>query len=150
MIFMTECDSRRLTEAILALVHELRASRKDGQIRDELKKGLLALEHKLSLMEKHIMSAISVHAEKQNAFNARQGAAIDSVVASQAGIVEDIQALNDKITELQNSPGQVTPEDQALLDQLETQGSDLTAKVEAVAEALKVLDAQIPPKLPVG
>lgn len=82
------------------------------------------------------MSVISDFAAKQKAFNDRTGAAID-------GIVADIGVLNDKITELQNSAGQVTPEDQALID-------DLQAKGEALASRAEALDNERPPTPPPG
>ena len=71
------------------------------------------------------MSAISEFAERQTAFNARLHAAID-------GLVGDVASLNAKIEELQNTPGEITPEDQALLDQLQAQGEELTNRLEAV------------------
>lgn len=80
------------------------------------------------------MSSISDFAAKQNAFNDRQATAID-------GLVGDVKSLNDKIEELQNSPGAITPEDQALLDALEVRADAMTAKIEA-------LDAQTPPAVP--
>jgi len=131
---MSDCEARALTESILALTHELRESRKDGQIRDELKRGLLALEHKLALMEINIMSAISDFAAKTNAFNDR----IDTAIA---GLQTDVQTLNDLITKLQNSPGQITPEDQASLDAIQ-------ARASAVADKLDALDALTPPPAP--
>jgi len=102
------------------------------------------LEH----TERTIMSAISDFATKQKQFNDRQAAAIDGAVDSVQGIVSDIQTLNDKITELQNSTGGVTPEDQALINDLETQGDALATKAEAVQAALATLDAQTPPVVP--
>ena len=99
-------------------------------------------------LETNIMSAISEFTAKQKSFNDRQGAAIDNAVASVTGLSEDIQALNDKITELQNSAGGVTPEDQALIDALETQGDAVASRVEGVASALAALDAQTPPVVP--
>lgn len=95
---------------------------------------LECLEKRITLNHEILMSAISDFAAKQKAFNDRQSAAIDGVVA-------DVKALNDKITELQNSPGQVTPEDQALLDELQTQG-------EALASRMEALDSQTPPVVP--
>ncbi len=80
------------------------------------------------------MSAISDFAAKQNEFNTRQGKAID-------GLVVDLEALNKKIDELQNTPGTITPQDQALLD-------DIQAKSSALADRLDQLDAQTPPVVP--
>lgn len=77
------------------------------------------------------MSKISEFAEKQKAFNDRLDVAI-------SGVTSDIAELNTKIEELQNTPGEITAEDQALLDELQTRIEALTAKAEA-------LDALTPP-----
>lgn len=90
----------------------------------------------LAKLRREIMTAISDFAAKQNEFNTRIGSAID-------GIVGDIKSLNDKITELQNSSGAVTPEDQALIDDLQAQG-------QALADRAEALDAQTPPAPPAG
>ena len=81
-----------------------------------------------------IMSVISEFADRQNTFNDRQEAAIAAVVA-------DVQGLTELITALQASAGQVTPEDQAFLDQIESRASAITAKLDA-------LDAMTPPVVP--
>jgi len=80
------------------------------------------------------MSAISEFAAKQNEFNDRVDAAV-------TGLTGDIQTLNDKITELQNSSGGITPEDQILLDDIEARSAVIATKLEA-------LDALTPPKPP--
>lgn len=111
----------------------------------------LDVKHQLAQLFKlgeEIMSAISDFAAKQNAFNDRQGKAIDAAVQSIAGLSGDLQTLNAKITELQNSSGSVTPEDQALIDQLQTAGEATAAKVEALSTALSGLDALTPPAPP--
>ena len=82
------------------------------------------------------MSAISDFAAKQLAFNDRMNNAI-------AGLVGDVATLNAKIEELQNSAGTITPEDQALLNELEVAGDVMAAKLEA-------LDNLTPPTPPVG
>jgi len=98
--------------------------------------------------QNQIMSAISEFKAKQDAFNVAQAAAIDLLVTSTAGVATDVQALKDKIDELQNSPGEITPEDQAILDQLVTDGTALAARAQATADALKALDEQTPPTVP--
>jgi predicted nucleic acid-binding Zn-ribbon protein len=95
-----------------------------------------------------LMSVISDFAAKQQAFNQRQGAAIDGAVASLQGLTDDVAALNKKIEELQNSTGGVTPEDQALIDDLQTQGDAVAQKAESLATALQALDQQTPPTPP--
>lgn len=96
----------------------------------------LVTKHDLRETEQKIMSAIQQFAAKQTAFNEQIGTAI-------AGIQGDIHGLNDKITALQNSPGTITPEDQALLDGLEAAGKTL-------ADKLSALDALTPPVVPVA
>lgn len=91
---------------------------------------LLALKR----TERRIMTKISEFAEKQAAFNNRMDSAVQ-------GIVGDVAELNRKIEELQNSPGTITPEDQALLDALEVRGDAISAKLEAI-------DALTPPPVP--
>lgn len=95
-----------------------------------------AVLNRIAQLETKIMSAISDFAAKQNEFNNRQDAAIQ-------GLTDDIKVLNDKITELQNTAGQITPEDQALLDAIQARAEAATAKLEA-------LDALTPPKPPVA
>lgn len=109
---------------------------------------LSVMRQEIRFSRKLIMSAISDFAAKQKLFNERQAAAIDQAVASLTGLTGDVQTLNDKITELQNSSGGVTPEDQVLIDDLQTQGEAVAAKAEALATALKALDDATPPTVP--
>lgn len=94
------------------------------------------------------MATVKDFVAQQTAFNDRQGKAIDAAVASVQGITSDIDALNAKIKELQDSAGQVTPEDQALIDQLQSQGGALADKLDALSTNLGNLDAQNPPTPP--
>lgn len=88
------------------------------------------IEERIKLMA----TVIQEFATKQKAHNEKIGKAIDGVVA-------DVKALNDKITELQNSPGAITPEDQNLLD-------EIVAQSEALANKLTALDETQPPTVP--
>lgn len=94
----------------------------------------LATRQDLERMEKNIMSKIAEFAAAQKAFNDRQDTAIDDLTG-------DVQTLNDKIAALQNSAGEITPEDQALLDDLQAHAATVTTKLEA-------LDALTPPAIP--
>jgi len=107
-----------------------------------------AILKRLAEIERNIMSKITEFAAAQKAFNERQATAIDKVVTSVEGITGDLKTLNDKIEALQNSQGEVTPEDQVLLDELQTAGSELATKLETVSTALEALDAQTPPTPP--
>lgn len=68
----------------------------------------------------------------------------DTIAASVDGLTTDVKTLNDKITELQNSSGVISPEDQALLDEIQ-------AEAQALAGKLATLDDQTsaPPAPPV-
>lgn len=83
-------------------------------------------------------SKISEFVDKQNAFNDRLDIAI-------TGISEDVSFLKAKIEELQNSPGSISPEDQASLDALESRVAAMTARI----EALNALTPPVPPVEPV-
>lgn len=129
-----------LTDAIFELAKVIREASKQHETK--------AILHRLAEMEYKIMAKISEFAAAQKVFNDRQAAAIDSLVASTGGLVSDVQSLNDKITELQNSSGEVNAEDAELLDQAQAQAEALAIKAEAVAGALKALDDQTPPVVP--
>lgn len=81
-----------------------------------------------------LMSIISDFATKQNTFNDR----IDAAIADLQG---DVKNLTDQIVALQNSGGAITPEDQALLDGLQSRAS-------GIADKLDALDALTPPTVP--
>ena len=82
-----------------------------------------------------IMSAISDFATKQNAHN-------DAIDAAVSGLTGDVKNLQDQIAKLQASQGQITPEDQALLDAID-------ARSQGIADKLAALDALTPPVPPV-
>lgn len=80
------------------------------------------------------MSKISEFAAKQNEFNDRLDVAI-------SGVSQDVTELKALIEQLQSTPGEITPEDQALLDTLQ-------ARAEAATQKLEALDAMTPPPPP--
>lgn len=139
-----------LPAAVALLTKELRLSREERIKEFDWLKSVIGLATKQDLREteNRIMSAISDFAAKQKAFNDRQSKAIDQAVSGVSGLEQDVKSLNEKIEELQNSPGGVTPEDQALIDDLEKQGDDLATRTESLATALQTLDSQTPPVVP--
>lgn len=94
------------------------------------------LIHEIRKIGGMIMSVISEFAAKQNAHN-------DKIDVALEGLAQDVADLNAKIEALQNSAGQISPEDQALLDALETRGDAIEKKVVA-------LNALTPPMPPAG
>ena len=120
------CEQNKVLGELLIIIHDEFKWRRSTQG--------LATKKDLETLGDKIMSVLSDFAAKQKSFNERIGAAID-------GISTDIEALNAKITELQNSPGAITPEDQAALDAIQAAGEALAAKTEA-------LDSMNPPNPP--
>lgn len=88
----------------------------------------------LTQFRSEVMSAISDFADKMSAHNAKVDAAVD-------GLVADIGGLKDQIAALQASQGQITAEDQALLDSIEQRAATIASNLEA-------LDALTPPVVP--
>lgn len=78
--------------------------------------------------------AIQAYGAAAAAFSTRISAGID-------GIAADLDSLNALILQLQNNPGPISPEDQAILDSAVAAGEALAARVEA-------LDAINPPPAP--
>lgn len=138
---MNEHAEHKLAEAISSLTAELREWGIERTNNHLIHQWILQAES-------NIMSKISEFATVQKAFNDRQGAAIDTLVTATQGLTDDVKGLNDKITELQNSQGTVTPADQALIDDLQIQGSALAARLEGVSASLAALDALTPPVVP--
>lgn len=59
---------------------------------------------------------------------AREQANLDAVSGRLDDVVTGIQKLNTMITDLQNSPGKLTPEDQKALDNIESFSGGLVKK----------------------
>lgn len=89
----------------------------------------------LNRMEQ-LMSKISDFAAAMNAHN-------DAIDAAVGAVQADVAWLKEQIEKLQNTPGEITPEDQALLDALQV-------RTQALAERVAALDAMTPPKPPEG
>lgn len=81
-----------------------------------------------------IMSAITDFSDKMKIFFDRQDKAVSD-------LQDDVKSLQDQIAALQNSPGTITPEDQALLDEIQTRASTVSDKLDA-------LDSLTPPATP--
>ncbi len=88
------------------------------------------------------MSAISEYAAKVDGVFTAISEGVDGLGVSITGITGDIAGLKELILKLQNSPGSITPEDQALLDALDAKITQVGTKVSAAATALSELDAQ--------
>ncbi len=79
-------------------------------------------------MEGRLMTAIQTFSDKVSK-------AFSDIATSVDGVAQDVTDLKAKIDELQNSPGSITPEDQALLDQVQQQATTLAEKVKALDDA---------------
>lgn len=76
---------------------------------------------------KTIMEAITAFAKRVND-------AFDAISTSVDGLTDDVAFLKEQIAALQNSPGTITPEDQATLDGVQ-------ARVDVLAGKLAALDS---------
>lgn len=72
---------------------------------------------------------------KTSESTARQNARIEAAEGSIAGIKTDVDAQAALIKQLQESPGEFTPEDQVAMDALE-------ARTQALVERLQAVDAE--------
>lgn len=85
----------------------------------------LATKHDLRETKETIMSAIGD-------FAASVQQSFDAISTDLDTITAGITSLDALITQLQNSPGSITPQDQALLDQIQTNVKALKEKADAV------------------
>lgn len=136
-------DDRMLAEAIQSLVREVHAFRKQveefctrtaGHSENQI---LTRIEKKVE----NIMSAISVYAEQVEAAFTDIGTSVDTLVTGVTGIAGDVAGLKDLILKLQSNPGPITPEDQAILDQLIVKITALADRIKPLAETVQALDA---------
>jgi predicted nucleic acid-binding Zn-ribbon protein len=117
-----------LSESVLAIAHELHEGREQRKTEfDWLRSHAgLATRQDLEMFANKIMSAISDYAAAQAAFNTEVSSDLDAIQTA-------ITALNAQITTLQNSPGPISPADQATLNDLQTAGKALQDKADALA-----------------
>ena len=73
--------------------------------------------------------------EQIKAFSDAVQASFGKVATAVDGLTGDIQILKKKIEDLQNSPGTLTPEDQAALDAIQTQANTIADKLAALDAA---------------
>lgn len=90
--------------------------------------------YKILQNQSFMANEIKAFAAAQNEFN-------DKIDTAITGLEGDIKTLNETIAKLQSTPGTITPEDQALLDQLQARGK-------TIADKLDALDALTPPTPP--
>lgn len=96
---------------------------------------------RLAQMEERIMSKISDYATAVNQSYDGIEAALGVVQTSLGGVSDDVAYLKEVIDQLNNNPGPITPEDQALLDAGAARAAALATRVEGVKTALEQLDA---------
>jgi len=118
-----------------------------------------SIESSVKRAKDEIMSAVTAQLEAANARLNEISASVDAIVASsaanaasQAGINADVQRLKQMVTDLQNSSGGVTEQDQLLINGIQTLTDSLSARTAsasaaaaAAAAAAAELDAQTEP-----
>lgn len=94
------------------------------------------------------MATYAEFLKKQKEYNDRDDAAMEKLIAASTNLAGDVKFLKDTITKLQNSAGQVTAEDQALIDALEARAGTASTKFDALTKSLTDLDNQTAPEVP--
>jgi hemerythrin-like domain-containing protein len=72
--------------------------------------------------------SIAAYAAAQNAVNSANESAVGQLVV-------DFKALNDLIAQLQNNPGQISQQDQDVLNDLQNQAAAFSSNLSALAAA---------------
>lgn len=96
------------------------------------------------------MSALSDYAAKITTHLDKQDAELTPIASAVEGLTADNVFFRQKIEELQNNPGPITPADQAILDALEARVASQTAKLTDAKNRLQALDDLTPPTPPAG
>lgn len=124
-------------------------------LRDETRKAVLAVAQAIQALDRNhqeqhreIMQAITDYGDRQKAHNDRQNAALAVITGALTGVAGDIAELKKLIEQLQNSPGTLSPEDQATLDAAQARSESATTRLEAAAATLQAIDEQTPPPPP--
>jgi hypothetical protein len=92
-----------------------------------------------------VSKSVQDFVDKINEQFAAVSTSVDELVTSQAGVAGDVTKLKGIIDKLQNNPGPISAEDQALLDQAVATATTLATKTSDVSKALKELDATTDP-----
>ena len=92
--------------------------------------------------------AIQVWAAKQQADQDAIAAALNTIGTTIGTIATGVAALQALITTLQNSPGAITPADQATLDSMETAAATLATQANTAAAALAAINTAAPGTVP--
>lgn len=114
-------------------------------LRQALTKTNQTILKRIAELKVTIMSKLSDYSERVNAAFEAINVSTDAISTSVSGVAGDVAELNRIISELQANPGELSPEDQALLDALEAKVGTLVAKTQGVADAIASLDAQTKP-----
>ncbi len=126
----------QLTWAVWALVDEVKRANEWLRSHSDL-----ATKDDLRAMEKRIMDAITNYATSVNAAFDEIDTAVTAAGEQLTGLVDDVAFLKETIDKLQNSPGTLTPEDQALLDAAQARTGGLVTRFGAFKDAITALNA---------
>jgi hypothetical protein len=81
-------------------------------------------------------TAIETYAAKVDAAFTAIAETVDSIVTSLSGVAGDVDRLKATIKQLQETPGTITPEDQALLDKSEAAVNQIASRLAGLKEAM--------------
>lgn len=93
-----------------------------------VKKILQRIENKVDRLEEKL----NIMNNKIKKWAEDQEADLTELQTTLNAVAEGVQKLDQAITELQNSPGEVTPEDQAMLDRIQNLSKGLVTKAKEI------------------
>lgn len=94
------------------------------------------------------MSAISEYAGKMDVHHDAQDVELAAISTAQEGLAGDVAFIKSELERINNSPGQITAEDQASLDRLLARAGAMTTKLTDTKNRLTALDDMTPPAPP--
>lgn len=104
----------------------------EGATKRDLLNTQTAISTALGGVERRITQGLNAIMSAIKDFSDRVNAKFDVLEPAVDGLVDDIKFLKDTIAQLQNNPGPISPEDQALLDALEARVGTATTRVTAL------------------
>lgn len=110
-------------------------------------RGVGATKRDVKRLETLIMTlqeAFRAYAVKRDEYDTRQEVSTDVLTESLVGLTGDVKGLKDEIKKLNESAGEVTPEDAASITRIQERAERLTVRLETASTALKTLNEETP------
>lgn len=145
-------DDRMLVEAIGSLAKEVCAFRCQlqefcAQVAAQLDNQ--AILKRIETKVDQVMGKVNDFLVAQKAYNEGNKTAIGGIATTITEVAGDQDELLKKIEALQNTPGDFTPEEKVLADQIQADSKTIATTLASAAEALNAVNSKVPPAVPV-